>query len=127
MTDREEPWSAARREFTEETGWPPPEGRSLDLGVATLRSGKQVQAWAVEGNLDPAEFRPGTFTMEWPPLSGRRVQFPEVDRIAWCAPDEARRLLNPSQAVFIDRLLAELGNQADRPVVVDQDKKRRDP
>lgn len=105
----EEPFEAARREFTEETGWPSPEGDPISLGEVVLKSGKRVMAWAIEADFDPARLRPGTFTMR---LSGREVAFPEIDRVRWATPDEARRLLNPRQTPFIDRLVESLDGYA---------------
>ena len=68
------------------------------------KAGKEVSAWAVRGDLDPATVRSNTFTTEWPPRSGRRQEFPEVDRAEWFALDEARAKLVPAQAELIDRL-----------------------
>ena len=104
-TTPDELLGVARREFREETGLLPPDGPTLQLGAVRLRSGKAVHAWAIEGDLDPAAIVPGTFELEWPPRSRRRMTVPEIDRVAWCAPDEARRRLNPAQAPFVDRLV----------------------
>ena len=93
--------AAALREFGEETGWQPPPDDWIDLGSVRLRSGKTVIAWAVAADFDPSTLDPGQFRMMW---RGRPQQFPEIDRVIWCEPDEARRLLNPAQAPFIDRL-----------------------
>ncbi|MFI5618772.1 NUDIX domain-containing protein [Streptomyces sp. NPDC051567] len=103
---RETPRDAARREFAEETGLPPPEGDHLPLGEVRLSSGKLVTVWAVEAELDPALMVPGTFTMEWPPHSGTVREFPELDRVAWFAPPAARALLTKGQIPFLERLLA---------------------
>lgn len=100
--------SVARREFREEIGHEPPVGPLLELGSTMLRSGKVVHAWAVEGDLDPAGVVSGEFEMEWPPRTGRRARFPEIDRVAWVTTEDARRLLNPAQVVFVDRLLEAL-------------------
>ena len=70
------------------------------------KSGKVVQAWALEGDLDATAIRSNTFTMEWPPRSGAARRFPEVDRAEWFALDEARERINPAQAAFLDRLRA---------------------
>ncbi|MEU8461523.1 NUDIX domain-containing protein [Streptomyces sp. NPDC029003] len=102
----ETPRDAARREFTEEIGLPPPEGEYLPLGEVRLSSGKLVTVWAVEADLDPALMVPGTFTMEWPPHSGREQEFPELDRVAWFAPPTARDKLITGQIPFLERLLA---------------------
>lgn len=101
----EDPVAAAIREFTEETGWIPPIDGWLDLGSVTLRSGKVVMGWAVEADFDPAALDPGTFSMMW---RGRRQRFPEIDRVVWCSPEEATRLVNPAQAPLIDRLVLNL-------------------
>jgi predicted NUDIX family NTP pyrophosphohydrolase len=99
----------ARREFEEETGHPVPEREPIDLGEIVQKGGKTVHAWAVEGDLDPADARSNTFELEWPPRSGRRERFPEIDRVAWFGPDEARRVVKPTQIPLIDRLVAALG------------------
>jgi predicted NUDIX family NTP pyrophosphohydrolase len=98
---------AARREFMEETGTDVT-GDLISLGVVKLRSHKPVHGFAAEGDLDPDAVVCNTFALEWPPKSGRFVDTPEIDRVAWCGPGEAKRLLNPAQAVFIDRLLEAL-------------------
>jgi predicted NUDIX family NTP pyrophosphohydrolase len=104
----EMPLSAARREFAEETGHHP-EGVFLPLGEARQRGGKVVQAWAIEGDWDPALIRSNTFEMEWPPRSGRHRNFPEIDRAAWFDVADARRKILMGQAIFVDRLLQALG------------------
>lgn len=100
----EEPMAAARREFEEELGFPPPDGDWLPLGEARQPSGKINTIWAMESDLDTTRFLPGTFTMEWPPRSGRRVEFPEIDRIEWTGIGLARTRLVPGQQIFLDRL-----------------------
>ncbi|MER7467759.1 NUDIX domain-containing protein [Streptomyces sp. NPDC097981] len=101
----ETPVDAARREFTEEIGLPPPEGPYLPLGERRIPGGKQVTIWAVRADLDPALMVPGTFTMEWPAHSGRTQEFPELDRVAWFTPPMARTKMIPSQIPFLDALL----------------------
>ena len=71
----------------------------------TQKSGKVVFGWACEGEVDPAIQRSNTFSMEWPPRSGRTREFPEVDRVEWFPLATARRKLNPAQAIFVDRLV----------------------
>jgi predicted NUDIX family NTP pyrophosphohydrolase len=93
--DGEEPVDTARREFGEEL---------VPLGEIRQRSGKRVQAWAAEGDLDPEAVRSNTFELEWPPKSGRVQTFPEVDRAGWFALDEAQERLLPAQAAFVERL-----------------------
>ncbi|KOT37783.1 DNA mismatch repair protein MutT [Streptomyces caelestis] len=97
-------WEAARREFREELGLPPPDGEALPLGEVRQSGGKTVTAWAVEADLDPATVLPGTFTMEWPPRSGRIQEFPELDRVAWFPLERARDVIIGAQAAFLDRL-----------------------
>ncbi|MGW7098043.1 NUDIX domain-containing protein [Streptomyces sp. NPDC054838] len=101
----ETPLDAARREFTEEIGLPPPQGPYLPLGEIRMAGGKAVTIWAVRADLDPALMVPGTFTMEWPPRSGRQAQFPELDRVAWFSPALAKTKLIAGQVPFLERLL----------------------
>ncbi|MFK4122183.1 NUDIX domain-containing protein [Streptomyces longwoodensis] len=97
-------WEAARREFREELGLEPPDGEAIALGEVKQTNGKLVTAWAVEADLDPAAVVPGTFTMEWPPRSGRLREFPELDRVAWFGLEQARAVIVTAQAAFLDRL-----------------------
>ncbi|MCD7442727.1 NUDIX domain-containing protein [Streptomyces lincolnensis] len=108
--DPEEPaWDAARREFQEELGLPPPDGEALPLGEVRQTNGKIVTAWAVEADLDPATVVPGTFRMEWPPKSGEFQDFPELDRVEWFGLDRARAVIVKAQAAFLDRLAEHSG------------------
>jgi predicted NUDIX family NTP pyrophosphohydrolase len=100
----EAPLAAAQREFAEETGYYP-EGVFLPLGETRQPGGKVVQAWAIEGDWDPALIRSNTFEMEWPPRSGRHRNFPEIDRAAWFDVADARRKILMGQVIFVDRLL----------------------
>ena len=109
-TEGEDPLAAALREFEEETGQRPPEARMVALGEVRQRGGKVVSAWAAPGDLDPAAVTSNTFSMEWPPRSGRRREFPEVDRAGWFDPAAAREKLLAAQAGLVDRLLAALGD-----------------
>ena len=102
----EDPLDAARREFEEEIGTPPPGGHFIGLGEITQKSGKIVTAWALEGDCDAAAIRSNSFTMEWPPKSGKMQEFPEVDRAGWLTLDDARKKLIESQHPFLDRLAA---------------------
>ena len=95
--------AAARREFEEELGLP------LDLPLVPLprvrqRGGKWVIAFAGEGDFDVTALRSNLFSVEWPPRSGRRMEFPEVDRAAWLDLGEARRRILPGQAPLLDAL-----------------------
>ena len=105
----EAPWDVARREFQEETGHPPPDGDAIDLGEIRQKGGKVVVAWALEGDLDPAMAHSNTFAFQWPPRSGRYIEIPEIDRVAWFTPEEARVRIKDTQVPFIDRLLEALG------------------
>jgi predicted NUDIX family NTP pyrophosphohydrolase len=101
----EDPLAVARREFAEELG-AEPAGDFWELGELVQPSRKVVTVWAVEGDFDVAGLKSNTFELEWPPKSGRKAQFPEVDRAEWFAPDQARTKILPGQREFIDRLIA---------------------
>lgn len=101
----EEPLAAAEREFREETGHAPT-GPFLPLGTLKQAGGKIVHAWAAEGECDPAGIVSNTFELEWPPKSGRRVSFPEVDRAGWFSLEEAAVKLHKGQVEFLGRLRA---------------------
>lgn len=105
----EEPHAAALREASEELGieLPPPSSPDIELGKVRQRSGKTVLAWAREWPApgpDLAQIHSNTVEIEWPPRSGRRIEVPEIDRVAWFGPDDARRLVVSAQAAFVDRL-----------------------
>lgn len=108
--------AVAAREFAEETGSElvsvalDPTTPPVDLGEVTLKSGKVIHAWAVEGDLDPALASSNEIEIEWPPRTGRRLVIPEVDRVAWFGLEEARRRAHPVQAAFVDRLETQLGS-----------------
>ncbi|MXM64222.1 NUDIX domain-containing protein [Streptomyces sp. HUCO-GS316] len=97
-------WDAARREFREELGLPPPDGEAVPLGDVRQTNGKIVTVWAVEADLDPTTVDPGTFRMEWPPKSGQTQEFPELDRVEWFGLDHAREVIVKAQAALLDRL-----------------------
>jgi predicted NUDIX family NTP pyrophosphohydrolase len=103
--DAEAPLAVAKREFAEEVGTVP-DGDFLDLGEMTQAGRKVVRAFGLEGDFDVALLQSNTFEIEWPPKSGRKRSFPEVDRADWFAPDEARRKILAGQRPFIERLLA---------------------
>ena len=106
----EDPFEAAKREFHEETGFTI-QGNFVPLTPLKQPGGKIVHAWAVEGDCDPARLRSNTFSIEWPPRSGRRREFPEVDRAAWFRIAEAGRKILLGQARFLDQLLALTGRR----------------
>ena len=95
---------AARREFREETGFEAG-GPFVPLSPVKLRSGKIIHAWAVEGDCDPAKVVATKFEVEWPPRSGRRQWYPEIDRAAFFVIDEARRRLHAGQSPWLDELV----------------------
>jgi predicted NUDIX family NTP pyrophosphohydrolase len=99
----EQPFTAALREFQEETGVAV-HGDALPLQPLRQPSGKIVYAWAMQGDLDPAAIRSNTFPLEWPPKSGRIQNFPEVDRAGWFSFEAARRKLLKGQVAFVDQL-----------------------
>jgi predicted NUDIX family NTP pyrophosphohydrolase len=111
IEDGEDPLAVARREFEEETGHPAPPGAHWPLGDVRLRSGKMITGWAARGDLDPSMARSNEIDVEWPRRSGRRIAVPEIDRVAWVRPDDARRRLNPAQVEFVDRLLELLADR----------------
>ena len=95
---------AARREFTEETGFDPgASGRERDLGVFRLPSGKRLHVWAMEGDCDPANLKSNLFEMEWPPGSGRHARFPEADRGAWFDRQQALLKISTGQRPVLER------------------------
>jgi predicted NUDIX family NTP pyrophosphohydrolase len=103
----ESPLDAARREFNEETG-SAVEGDFIPLAPIKQKGGKIVSAWAVEGDIDESTIHSNMFSVEWPPKSGRQVEFPEVDKAGWFSPDDARTKINQAQVAFIDALLAHI-------------------
>jgi predicted NUDIX family NTP pyrophosphohydrolase len=101
--------AVARREFEEETGHSPPDGKPIELGSIVQKGGKVVHAWAIEGDIDPATAVSNTFELSWPPGTGLRQLFPEIDRIEWFDLNEARRRVKETQIPCLDRLEAALG------------------
>ena len=96
----EDALAVAKREFEEETG-ARPQGDFLPLGDLVQPGRKVVTAWGLEGDFDPATLKSNRFELEWPPKSGRKASFPEVDRAAWFSPADARRRILPGQSEFI--------------------------
>jgi predicted NUDIX family NTP pyrophosphohydrolase len=105
--DDEDPLVAAQREFAEEVGTRI-EGEFTPLGEFKLPSGKRLSVWAAEGDVDAASVVSNLFEMEWPPRSGKRAQFPEVDRAAWFSPEAARTKITTGQLPVIDAFTARL-------------------
>lgn len=104
LADGEDPHAAAVREFTEEIGCPPPPGAEIDLGTVRQRGGKLVTAWGRRGDLDVTTITSNLVEMEWPPRSGRRIVFPELDRASWLPLDAARTLVVSGQVPLLDAL-----------------------
>lgn len=107
----EEPLAAAKREFAEETGRAAPEGEYIDLGEFKRKDGKTIKAWAVESDFDTSQLRSNTFEMEWPPRSGQKQEFLEVDKAVWAALSKASQKMHKGQPVFIERLAEYLGHK----------------
>jgi predicted NUDIX family NTP pyrophosphohydrolase len=105
----EDPFAAAKREFAEELGSAPPSVEYRDLGSVSQTSGKQVTAWAAEGDFDAAGAVSNTFELEWPRGSGQMRSFPEIDKAGWFTVEVARVKLVSGQQPLIDRLLQSLG------------------
>jgi predicted NUDIX family NTP pyrophosphohydrolase len=108
--NEEDALACALREFEEETGTRLDAAELVELGAVVQKAGKEVSAWAVRGDLDPGTVRSNTFEMEWPPRSGRRQEFPEIDRAEWFTLDEARAKLVAAQVELIDRLVERMTN-----------------
>jgi len=106
--ESEPPLEAARREFQEETG-AAVDGHFLALGTIRQPSGKEVTAWAVEGDFDPVALVSNTCQVEWPPRSQRTIEVPEADRGAWFTIDKARAKIFRGQEALLDRLVENLG------------------
>ena len=106
----EDPRAAALREFEEETGTRLPADELVELGLVVQKGGKEVTAWAVRCDLDAAAVRSNSFAMEWPPRSGRRQEFPEIDRAEWFTLDAARAKLVGAQVELLDRLVERVIN-----------------
>jgi predicted NUDIX family NTP pyrophosphohydrolase len=105
VDDGEDLLAAAKREFLEETGMAVA-GEFLDLGTHKQPGGKTIVAWACEGDFDPATLKSNTFSLEWPPRSGRTAEFPEIDRAAWYSTDDAFMKINKGQKPIIAALQA---------------------
>ena len=110
IDDGEDALAAARREFAEETGGSAV-GEATALGDYKQPGGKVIVAFALEGDCDPTRLRSNSFTLEWPPRSGRMREFPEIDRAAWFAPEEAMRKILKGQQPIIAALLRHLAGR----------------
>jgi predicted NUDIX family NTP pyrophosphohydrolase len=103
----EEALVAAAREFEEETGLLA-RGPYVPLTPIRQQGGKLVQAWAFQGDCDAESLKSATFSLEWPPRSGRRQEFPEVDRAGWFSLEEARRKILPGQVALLEELASKM-------------------
>lgn len=108
IEENEDELSAAKREFKEELGIEPPEGKYQDIGSVVQKNNKRVLAWAVEAEVDVSKVKSNTFEMEWPPRSGQKKEFPEIDRAEWFTPAVAKEKANQAQVEFIDTVLEHL-------------------
>ena len=106
ITDEEEPLEAALRELQEETGITVKKGACILLNTVKQKSGKQVIAWAMKGDLNTDQIQSNFFEMQWPPKSGNMQSFPEVDKAGWFNLSEAKEKINPAQVALIDELAA---------------------
>jgi predicted NUDIX family NTP pyrophosphohydrolase len=111
LSPGEDEVAAAKREFEEETGLKPT-GSFLPLGSVKHKSGKTVTAWAFEGNCDPSALKSNTFTIEWPPRSGKQGVFPEIDRAAFFTIEAARDKMHPAEFEFATRLATMLSGKS---------------
>jgi predicted NUDIX family NTP pyrophosphohydrolase len=111
VDEGEEPLDAAKREFREETGGSP-DGAAIALDPLRQPSGKILHAWAMRGEFDLAKLISNTFSMEWPPGSGRQQEFPEVDRAAWFSMEDAWRKILKGQAPLLRDLRGKLDGPA---------------
>ena|SRR5437899_3314507 len=109
ITDDEEALAAAIREFEEELGFKP-SGPFIELTPIKQKAGKMVHAWAFEGDCDPNQIKSNTFSMEWPPKSGKQAEFPEIDRAEFLNLEEAKKKINPAQIPLLEELQRQVGN-----------------
>ncbi|MBI4596037.1 MAG: NUDIX domain-containing protein [Candidatus Tectomicrobia bacterium] len=108
IDDAEDPFSAAKREFVEETGAPPGSDSFIALQPVRQPSGKLVYSWALRADFDPATLKSNMFSMEWPPKSGRQQEFPEIDRAEWFTIPLAKQKILKGQVPILDQLQEKL-------------------
>lgn len=109
LNDNEGPLTAAIREFAEETG-EILSGDFIELSPIVQKGGKKVLCWAIEGDLDPSTIVSNTFEIEWPPRSGKRQNFAEVDKAGWFTYSDAIKHINEKQVALLDELISKLGS-----------------
>jgi predicted NUDIX family NTP pyrophosphohydrolase len=107
FAEDEDPLKAAQREFEEETGIPV-SGNFISLTPVKLKSGKLVKAWALEKDMDPAAIKSNTFSLEWPPKSGKTIEVPEVDKAGWFTIEEAKKKINAGQMPLLAELIKKI-------------------
>lgn len=115
VSEDEDPLAAARREFEEEIGQVAPRNKSFYLDSIKRRDGKVIHVWAVQGDLDASAIQSNMFTVEWPPKSGKKQEFPEIDKAAWFELSAALPKLHKGQPEFIKRLAEHLGAKLNEP------------
>ena len=101
----EEPLATAQREFREELGLAPPPGEPRALDSVKNKGGKLIHAWALPGDLELSGFHSNTFSIEWPPRSGKQHEFPEVDRAAYFGVEAALKKMHPAELPLLKQLL----------------------
>ena len=112
LEDNEDPLAGARREFAEEIGFAP-QGQFIELAPVKQKAGKVIRAWAVEGDCDPGQIHSNTFSLEWPPRSGQRVEFPEVDQAAFFTLEEAKTKINLAQLPLLQETARHAAGRGD--------------
>lgn len=105
--ENEDPLDAAVREMEEETG-AKVSGKFMELTPVKQKSGKLIYAWGIEGNFNPGEINSNSFEIEWPPKSGKKISFPEIDKAAWFKPDEAKKRIMEGQIPLIEEIVEKL-------------------
>ncbi len=118
VEEGEDQLEAAKREFSEELNMAPPNGELIDLGTIRQAGGKVVSAWAVEGDIDVTKVKCNTFTMEWPPKSGKQQEFPENDKTEWFSLGVAMQKINPGQVEFLRTLAKTLNVELSEEEIV---------
>jgi predicted NUDIX family NTP pyrophosphohydrolase len=108
LADNEEPLTGAVREFEEELGFKP-SGPFIELAPIKQKAGKLVHAWAFKGDYDPTQIKSNTFSIEWPPRSGKQAEFPEIDRAEFFSLEAAKTKINPAQMPFLEELCQRIG------------------
>lgn len=115
----EDPKKTAEREFKEELSLSPPDGEWIDLGSVEQSNKKIVNAWAIEGDLDVSDTKSNFVKGEWPPKSGKIIEWPEIDKADWFSLDDAAKRLVSAQIEFLHRLSKKLGQQFNQKVDVE--------